>query len=461
MIQTLTISAALILTVWGIFKSKIPSGSSLLRYEGKDSDYRRIALSLCASVCGAWVLFGPVETGATSGITAVFGYALGQGLPLILLAFLGPALRRKLPGHWSPIQSLRLEKGKTVSVFTSLLMIFYMFIFLVAELTGIGDVISLTMGISPVPVLIAIMAVTLLYTWIGGLKSSVVTDLFQIIIILPLWLILFFLILQKSGGAGHIIQISESTSSLLLKAGNIDAIKLGIVLTIGITASNMFHTGFWQRIYICPSLGNTRTAFITGGVLSILMIMMFGFIGIIASVTGIIDTASPATAFFYMTRSLTPDALPFVLIMGILLVMSSMDTLLNGIMSSFNDLLSLPDGTESGTRIRVILLITAITAVVIGARGYSVLYLFLLADLVCSAWVVPLILGIYKTRVGGPGLIICGAAGCLTGGLFFPKPDYSSWNGITPDLLISFVLALTVSALLLAVLHLSSTGGRK
>jgi len=458
MIQIFAIAATLSLTGWSIFKSKMTEGASLLSYEGKEGVYRSVALSLCASVCGAWVLFGPVETGVTDGIMAVFGYALGQGLPLIILAYLGPELRKKVPLHRSPIQSLRSEKGKSVSVFTSLLMIFYMFTFLVAELTGIADVISLTTGFSPVPILIGIMGVTLIYTWMGGLRSSVITDLFQILIILPLWLFLFLAIVRLNGGPGNIIRMAESTSSPLLNPGNISGIKLGIVLTIGITASNLFHTGFWQRIYICPSLKKTKKAFIFGGVLSIALIMMFGCTGIIASVTGAYEPDSPATAFFYMLKSLIPNALPFVLILGIMLVMSSMDTLLNGIMSSLNDLFHSEKESESNTRIRISLLLTALPAILIGAQGYSVLYLFLLADLVCSAWVIPLIWGIYKTRVSGNGLIISGAAGCIAGGLYFPKPDNGSWSGLSPDLLTSFLLALGVSCLFLYLFHRQSEG---
>jgi Na+/proline symporter len=296
------------------------------------------------------------------------------------------------------------------------------------------------------------MAVTLLYTWIGGLKSSVITDLFQILIILPLWLILFYMILQRNGGTGQIIRMAGAESSSLLNPGSIPGIKLGIVLTIGITASNMFHTGFWQRIYICPSLKKTKRAFIIGGLLSILVVLMFGATGTIASITGALDPDSPATAFFFMVKILIPGAMPLILILGVMLVMSSIDTLLNGIMSSMNDLFQ-TDGTESSRRIRLYLLFTAIPAVLIGARGYSVLYLFLLADLVCSSWVIPLIWGIYKTRVGGIGLIISGAAGCIAGGLYFPKPDNSSWSGLTPDLLASFLLALTVSSLFLFIFH--------
>jgi len=458
MIQTLAVAAVFLLTGWGMFKSRIPEGTSLLRYEGKEGAYRGIALSLIASVCGAWVLFGPVETGVTDGIMAVLGYALGQGLPLILLAYLGPELRKRVPLHWSPVQSLRQEKGKSVSVFTSLLMIFYMFTFLVAELTGIADVISLTTGFSPVPILIGIMAITIVYTWVGGLRSSVITDLFQILIIIPLWVILFVAVVRLNGGPGTIIRMADAASSPLLNPGNISGIKLGIVLTIGITASNMFHSGFWQRLYICPSLEKTKRAFLYGGILSIILIMMFGCTGIIASVTGSYDPGSPATAFFYMIRSLIPGALPFVLILGVMLVMSSMDTLLNGIMSSLNDLFHSGKKTASNTRIRVSLLLTAFPAILIGAQGYSVLYLFLLADLVCSAWVIPLIWGIYKTRVSGKGLISSGAAGCIAGGLYFPKSDFSSWSGLTPDLLTSFLLALGVSSLVLFLLHRFSTG---
>ena len=56
-----------------------------------------ITLSLFASGMGIWVLFGPSEVGYYGGFWDVFGYALSASTPFLLLAYVGPMIRERLP----------------------------------------------------------------------------------------------------------------------------------------------------------------------------------------------------------------------------------------------------------------------------------------------------------------------------------------------------------------------------
>ena len=67
----------------------------------------------------------------------------------------------------------------------------------------------------------------------------------------------------------------------------------------------------------------------------------------------------------------------------------------------------------------------AIIALFVASKGFSVLYLFLLADLLCCAAVFPVFYSFYKKNLKERDLIISIIIGLLLGFLFFPNPDFS------------------------------------
>ena len=69
------------------FRNKSESLDDYISYRGKSSALTT-GFSLAASVLGGWILFSPGETGSWAGISALTGYALGQAMPLFLLAFI-------------------------------------------------------------------------------------------------------------------------------------------------------------------------------------------------------------------------------------------------------------------------------------------------------------------------------------------------------------------------------------
>jgi hypothetical protein len=97
---------------------------------------------------------------------------------------------------------------------------------------------------------------------------------------------------------------------------------------------------------------------------------------------------------------------------------------------------------------RVLTVAIGIPAILIAAQGYDVLYLFLLADLVCAGAFFPVLYGFYARHLTGIAALCSAAIGILVGALFFPKSDFSPWLAIPfgGDLLISFLAALLVSA---------------
>ena len=80
------------------------------------------------------------------------------------------------------------------------------------------------------------------------------------------------------------------------------------------------------------------------------------------------------------------------------------------------------------------------------------LYLFLIADMVCSAVVFPVFWGLYSGRFSGGAALVSSAIGLVVGVLFFPTPEAPYLTGWIVDidwatqLLVSFAFALGASA---------------
>jgi Na+/proline symporter len=123
-----------------------------------------------------------------------------------------------------------------------------------------------------------------------------------------------------------------------------------------------------------------------------------------------------------------------VLVLVLALVMSSLDTLLNGIASVFTiDLVRFFPAMPSTGILRASRILTVavgIPVVLIAAQGYNVLYLFLLADLVCAGALFPVLFGLYSRRLTGTMAFWSSLLGIGAGALFFPLPNFSPWNAL-------------------------------
>jgi Na+/proline symporter len=214
----------------------------------------------------------------------------------------------------------------------------------------------------------------------------------------------------------------------------------------------MFNQANWQRIYACRDDVVVRRSFLGSFVVIIPMLFIAGLLGILAMNFGF----NTDVAFFSLIEALgLPGWVSIgVLVLVLALVMSSLDTLLNGIASVFTtDLLRcFPSMPSSGIlrASRILTVVIGLPAIAIAAQGYNVLYLFLLADLACAGALFPVLFGLYSRRLTGVMAFWSSLLGIGAGALFFPRPNFSPWNSLpfAGDLLVSFAVPIVVSFLI-------------
>lgn len=399
-------------------------------------------LTLLASSLGAWILFAPAQAATWGGLGAVIGYALGSMAPKLAMIPLGQRMRDLMPSGHTLSEFVIIRYGRVMYGLTLIIMLFYMLITLTAEITAISKLMTL---LAPIPLwwtAAIVMGATLLYTSWGGLKASIFTDKVQMIIIVPLLLVLMFLGWRAAGGTGPVLASLNETAPELLQLNNLTGVKAGMTFFVAILLTGLFHQGNWQRIYAAQTTRAMRNGFLLGGLLTAPVIFIMGLFGL--AFVGLNAGTDSSIALFSVVMPSLPVWFAVALIpLGLALVMSSADTVISAVSSLIAvDLRRLiPDAPTSTLMVlsRTLIFLLAIPVLIAASQGYSVLYLFLLADLFCSAAAFPVFFGLFSRRYNGRTAVISTASGLLAGIALFPQPgqpmDY---------LLESFLLAALV-----------------
>eukprot|EP00163_Fabomonas_tropica_P029013 TRINITY_DN6065_c0_g1_i1.p1 TRINITY_DN6065_c0_g1~~TRINITY_DN6065_c0_g1_i1.p1 ORF type:complete len:456 (-),score=52.46 TRINITY_DN6065_c0_g1_i1:721-2088(-) len=341
-----------------------------------------IGLSFLASGMGAWILFAPPEVGAFVGPVALAGYAVGAALPFIVFAMLGPRIRAQMPEGKSISEFSEMRFGKGIRRWVSLISILYMACFLAAELTAIGAITGLLSDLNGQLVIIAVAVTTLLYTAWGGLRASLATDRWQALLLLVLLGAVLFVDWKHL----PVSAASAEMPGIPFWA----AVSVAITLVLAVTAANLFHQGYWQRVWAARDNDALwRGAFLGGGA-TVVVVAVVGTLGISAAMAGL-ELGSPPIPFFALLNEAPQWLGSVALVLAVTLVASSVDTLQNGIAS-------LAVAEKKGLTLpaaRWVTVALMIPVVAIALQGVSVLRLFLIADLLCATAIIPVLMGLW------------------------------------------------------------------
>ncbi len=423
----LVIGISLVFTLFGLVYSKKYQGINNYLTANRSVKFFSLSTSLVASALGAWILFGPASAATWGGIGAVIGYALGTAFPMIFLIYLGKKIRNEFPKGSTLIEFLRKRFGKSLFKLILFMTIFYMFIFLCAEVTAVSLLINYISG-TPLWITASIVLIaTLTYTLYGGLRASIFTDMIQMIIIIILFAISVIYLLSFTGDQFSFDFIYEKNPQLL-SVNYIPNYTAGITFFIAVAATNLFHQGNWQRVYAAKNNEVLKKSLILAFIVIIPIVYFMGFSGLVA--VSVDSKVIPDLGFFSLLLKDQTEFLSLVIIiLGVSLTISTIDTLVNAISS-----LIVVDGKATFNLKHNInylrfskkfIIALSIIAFIIASKGFSVLYLFLLADLFCCAFVLTVFYSFYNKKINEKTAYISIIVGLICGFLLFPIPDFS------------------------------------
>ena len=420
----LIIGISISFVIIGLIYSKKFKGLNNYLLANRSVETFSLTSSLVASALGAWILFGPASAATWGGIGAVIGYALGAAFPLFILIYLGNKFRGIYPKGRTLIEVIRLRYGKSLFKLILLLSIFYMTIFLIAEVTAVSLLINYISGTDLWVTAFIIIISSLIYTLYGGLRASIFTDNIQFIILILLLIISFNFLINFNLSHFNFNFIKE-TKPHLLSFDYLPNFTAGLTFFIAVAATNLFHQGNWQRVYAAKNKKVLTKSLIISFIIIIPVVFFMGFSGLVAISAG--QVSNPDLAFFQLLlkdQFLTISII--IIFLAVSLTISSIDTIINAISS-----LIIVDGNKIiksnnyDLLSKQIIILLSLISLFVASKGLSILYLFLLADLFCCAAALSIFYGFYSKSFSEKKAYVSILIGLLAGLLLFPSPDFS------------------------------------
>ncbi len=395
--------------------------------DNRDENKFSLTASLTASALGAWILFGPPSAATWGGMGAVIGYALGTAAPMIFLYNFGPKIRKEFPKGLTLTEFIKKRFGLRILKISLFLILFYLTIFLIAEVTAIAFLLKF---ISQIPLWLTAgvtLIICLLYILRGGFKLSVITDKYQFIFITFIVFISTFLILGNFDLTSYDL-IRQNLPDLINK-NYIPNYTAGLTFFIAVSATNLFHQGNWQRVFSAKNNSILKSSLIYSSIIVFLIVFWMGYSGLISYAVN--SEVIPDLAFFELLINNKNIFITIgILILAMSLTLSTIDTLINAISSliivngdQINKSLS---GKKIQKKTNLLILSLSFLVFILASKGYSILYLFLLADLFCCSAVITIFYGFFNKKINPKLASYSILSGLLFGLLFFPSQNFQS-----------------------------------
>ena len=415
-----------------------------------------LTASLAASSLGAWILFGPASAATWGGIGAVIGYALGTATPMLFLYNFGPKIRKEFPKGLTLTDFIQKRFGNGILKISLFLILFYLIIFLIAEVTAIAFLLNF---ISKVPLWITAavtLIICLLYILKGGFKLSIITDKYQFIFIILIILASVFIILNDLELNSY--ELIKQNSPNLIDKNYLPNYTAGLTFFIAVSATNLFHQGNWQRVFSAKSNFILKSSLIYSSIIIFFIVFWMGYSGIISY--SLNSKIIPDLAFFNLILNKKSSIIVIgILILAMSLTLSTIDTLINAISSLIinngDQINKSLKGKEIKNKSNLIILLLCLLVFYFASKGYSILYLFLIADLLCCAAVITIFYGFFNKKINSKVAAFSIIGGLISGLLFFPSPNFE--NSILVGNLISIdYFSLLIKSNLLFISFASS-----
>ena len=389
------------------------------------------ALSIAASWIWAPALFVASQKAYDQGLPGAFWFTFPNVLSLVFFAPLAFRLRKLFPAGFTLPQLMLRRHGRAVHVLY-LIQFFGLQIcsFAVQILAGAVLIQSLT-GLPFVVVALILVVTALIYSTIGGIRASVVTDFVQMTLILCITAVTVPWIISVAGG---LVTVTAGLGGVSGEFRNLFdpgvAYSFGIPVTIALLSGPIGDQQHWQRAYALKSDRDVIKAFLLGSLLFVLVPISLSFLGFVAAnrdvSQGWIITSSQMVGPVTVSNLLPP----FMSVVFSLMLLSGLCSTLDSVLCAVSSLASIDllgetgNETSEAAQDRRQVRIARISMLVLAALGLSialipgltVVHLFLFYGTWRASTMIPTVLTLYWKRLhsravfcllGHPWLLFC------------------------------------------------------
>jgi SSS family transporter len=254
---------------------------------GRTAPWWALALSIVATETSTLTIIGTPAIAYAGNLTflqLVIGYLIGR--ILIVLLLLPGYFRGQFLTAYALIEKRFGEKMRAVAAST------FLITRAIAEgvrISAIALVVSVVLGTSEHLAVVIVIALTILYTFEGGMTAVIWTDVAQLLLYLTGSTVTFWILLHRIPGgwtevtqvaavAGHKLQVFDFSFDLATKYTFWSGLIGGAFLTM---ASHGTDQTIVQRLLAARNERDSRRALLTSGVIVLIQFSIFLLIGVL------------------------------------------------------------------------------------------------------------------------------------------------------------------------------------
>src|SRR5213593_3167418 len=254
---------------------------------GKSAPWWALAFSIVATETSTLTIIGTPAISYATNLTfiqLVFGYLVGR--VLIVLLLLPGYFRGEFLTAYELIEKRFGQKMRAVAAST------FLITRAIAEgvrVSAIALVVSVVLGTSEKLAVVIVIALTVLYTFEGGMKAVIWTDVAQLLLYLTGSAVTFLVLLhripggwaevtQAAAAAGHKLQVFDFSWNLATKYTFWSGLIGGAFLTMATHGTDQIIV---QRLLAAKSERDSRRALLTSGVIILIQFAVFLLIGVL------------------------------------------------------------------------------------------------------------------------------------------------------------------------------------
>ena len=419
--------------------------------------FMKSGFSTAATWIWAPALFIASQKAYQQGLPGVFWFTFPNILCLCIFAYFAHYLRKKFKNGFTLAQYMNVRHSRRVQILYIISLSALSICQFAVQLLAGGAVVTYLTGIDFTIVTIILTAIALSYSFVSGIRASIMTDVWQMIIILVVVLVVVPLVYVKGGGHEVLVKGIGGISGEFTNVFDPGvAWSFGVVVTIGLLAGPFGDQSFWQRAFTTKQ-NEVKKSFL-------LSALVFGVVPIFTSIIGFmgaglgIDAGNKAQLINIITVSeLLPKAIliPFVwmLLSGLV---STLDSGLCAISSIASTDLNMKAKNKL-TRARSGMVLLAIGGIIIAnIPDMKILYLFIFYGTLRASTLLPTIYTIINKKVSETGMFY---GICTSLGFGVPVFAFAKFNGLTDLAVWSSIFVVTASGVI--VYYFTNYGSTK
>ncbi|MBP3381992.1 MAG: sodium:solute symporter family protein [Clostridia bacterium] len=371
-----------------------------------------IFMSMAASFIGGGFSAGNAAAAFENGIgmtVALLGFSTAT---ILTGMFLTSGIAR-FRGAWSVGDIMAQSYGRRAGILTG----FFSFLtsagVVGAQVEGMGGILHTLLGIPPTVGVLIGVAVVLIYSTVGGLRSVIAADVVQFALLAIGMPLLLTCAVTKAGGVGTVI---AATPTALFNPLNERSVLSLFSLIATFACGELLAPPYTQRLLIGKNLKAAARGTVAGGIFSIPFFFITFFIGLAARTLRV--TAIPADAMPALINTILPVGIRGIVMASLVsMLLSAADGFLNGAaVGLIHDTLRPLHIVSADKELTALRLTNALTGVAATAAALLLPDIFVILKLAYTFWcplIVPPLIYALRGNPTHPRAFRTGLAGGL------------------------------------------------